>query len=222
MHSPANFDSLVLDGLLVDWLGALKSYSVESLVILGPSIFGTAKERSVLAVHPPKLLEVSTALADSDEFGYDWQASDSPLVAWQNISRSSYADLSRWRLLALAHGLQSMVRVEFALPRARAFECFLLTSQAMQDRTEAAAIVWSALNIWPQIKRVLGDVTCGLSPREKEALALAFDGLTAAYSATIMDCTERTVTYHLANAMRKLKVDSKLAAIERACWYGVI
>jgi DNA-binding CsgD family transcriptional regulator len=222
MHSPANFDSLVLDGFLVDWLGALKSYSVESLIILGPSIFGAVQERSVLAVYPPKLLEVSVALADSNEFGYDWHASDSPLVAWQNISRSSYADLSRWRLLALAHGLQSMVRVEFSLPRARAFECFLLTSQAMQDRAEAAAIVWSTLNIWPKIRRALGEVTCSLSPREKEALALAFDGLTAAESAKTMACSERTVTYHLANAMRKLRVDSKLAAIERACWYGVI
>jgi LuxR family transcriptional regulator, quorum-sensing system regulator SolR len=222
MHSPANFDSLVLDGFLVDWLGALKSYSVESLIILGPSIFGAVQERSVLAVYPPKLLEVSVALADSNEFGYDWHASDSPLVAWQNISRSSYADLSRWRLLALAHGLQSMVRVEFSLPRVRAFECFLLTSQAMQDRAEAAAIVWSTLNIWPKIRRALGEVTCSLSPREKEALALAFDGLTAAESAKTMACSERTVTYHLANAMRKLRVDSKLAAIERACWYGVI
>jgi LuxR family transcriptional regulator, quorum-sensing system regulator SolR len=115
-----------------------------------------------------------------------------------------------------------MVRVEFSLPRARAFECFLLTSQAMQDRAEAAAIVWSTLNIWPKIRRALGEVTCSLSPREKEALALAFDGLTAAESAKTMACSERTVTYHLANAMRKLRVDSKLAAIERACWYGVI
>ncbi len=222
MHSPANFDSLVLDGLLVDWLGALKSYSVESLIILGPSIFGTARERKVLAVYPPKLLEASKALADSDEFGYAWQASDSPMVAWQNISHSSYAGLSRWRILALAHGLQSMVRVEFALPRGRAFECFLLTSQTMQDRTEAAAMVWSTLNIWPQIRRALGEVTCPLSPREKEVLAFAFDGLTAADSAKTMGCSERTVTYHLANATHKLRVDSKLAAIERACWYGVI
>ncbi len=222
MQSPANFDSFVLDGLLVDWLVALQSYSVESLIILGPSIFGGVNERNVLAVYPPKLKEVSLALAESNEFGHNWRVSDSPLVAWQNISRSSYADLSRWRLLALAHGLQSMVRVEFSLPRARAFECFLLTSQAMQDRAEAAAIVWSTLNMWPQIRRALGEATCPLSPREKEVLAFAFDGLTAADSAKTMGCSERTVTYHLANAMHKLRVDSKLAAIERACWYGVI
>jgi LuxR family transcriptional regulator, quorum-sensing system regulator SolR len=222
MHSPANFDSLVLDGLLVDWLGALKSYSVEALIILGPSVLGAAKERSVLAAYPPRLLEVSQALAGSDEFGYEWQVSESPLVAWQTISRGSYADLSRWRVLSLAHGLQSMVRVEFSLPRSRAFECFLLTSQAMNDRSHATAIVWSTLNIWPKIRRAISDVVCPLSPREKECLALAFDGHTAGETAKLIDCSERTVTYHLANAMRKLQVENKLSAIERACWYGVI
>jgi LuxR family transcriptional regulator, quorum-sensing system regulator SolR len=222
MHSPANFDSLVLDGFLVDWLGALKSYSVEALIILGPSVFGTPSQRCVHAVYPPRLLDTATALADSDEFGYAWQVSDSPLVAWQSISRGSYTDLNRWRLLALAHGLQSMVRVEFSLPRSRAFECFLLTSQAMQNRNEAAALVWSTLNVWPKIKRAIAEVICPLSPREKECLALAFDGYTAVESAKLIDCSDRTVTYHLANAMRKLQVDNKLAAIERACWYGVM
>jgi LuxR family transcriptional regulator, quorum-sensing system regulator SolR len=222
MHSPANFDSLALDGLLVDWLGALKQYSVEALIVLGPAVTGTAKERWVHAVYPPKLHDLANALADSDDFGYDWQSNDSPMVAWQTISRGIYSDIGRWRLLALGHGLQSMVRVEFALPRGRAFECFMFTPQAMHDRAEAAILVWSAMNVWPKIKRAISDVTSPLTPREKECLALAFDGQTAADSAKIIDCSERTVTYHLANAMRKLQVDNKLAAVERACWYGII
>jgi LuxR family transcriptional regulator, quorum-sensing system regulator SolR len=176
----------------------------------------------VHAVYPPGLLDTARALASSDEFGHAWQLSGSPMVAWQNVSRAVYADLSRWRLLALAHGLQSMVRVEFSLPRSRAFECFLLTSQAMHDRSEAAAVVWSALNIWPKIKTAIAEIICPLSPREKECLALAFDGLTAADTAKSLECSERTVTYHLANAMNKLQVDSKLAAVERACWCGLI
>ncbi len=222
MHSPANFDSLVLDGLLVDWLSALKPYSVEAVIVMGPAVTGTATQRWVHAVYPPRLLDTAVALADSMDFGYVWQASDSPMVAWQTISRGTYGDLGRWRILALGHGLQSMVRVEFSLPRARAFECFLFTSQAMHERAEAAALVWSTLNIWPKIKRAIADIACPLSRREKECLALAFDGQTASDSATTLKCSERTVTYHLANAMRKLGVDNKLAAIERACWYGVI
>ncbi len=222
MQSPANFDSLILDGLLMDWIRALKPYSVEALVVLGPAVTGAARERWVHAVYPPRLVDAAVALANSDDFGYEWQTSDSPMVAWQTISRGAYGDLGRWRLLALGHGLQSVVRVEFALPRGRAFECFLFTPQAMHERAEAAALVWSTLNIWPKIKRVIAEVTCPLSRREKECLALAFDGQTASETAKTLECSERTVTYHLANAMRKLQVDNKLQAIERACWYGVI
>lgn len=222
MHSPANFDSLVLDGLLADWLGALTTSSVEGLIVLGPAVYGAANERYVHAVHPPKLLEAAYALAESDEFGYAWQASDSPMVAWQDMSRGSYSETGRWRMLALGHGLQSMVRVEFALPRARAFECFLFTPRAMHERAEAATLLWSTMNIWPKIRRAIGEVVSPLSKREKECLALAFDGLTAAETAVQLDCSDRTVTYHIANAMRKLRVDNKLAAVERACWFGVL
>ena len=49
---------------------------------------------------------------------------------------------------------------------------------------------------------------------------LAFQGLTARESSRALQCTERTVNYHLANAMGKLKVDNKMAAIQRACWIG--
>ncbi len=51
---------------------------------------------------------------------------------------------------------------------------------------------------------------------------LAFDGLTAAETGHKLECSERTVNYYLSNAMRKLGVDNKLAAVERAIWYGVI
>ena len=61
-----------------------------------------------------------------------------------------------------------------------------------------------------------------LSPRERECLVLAFQGLTARESAQQLHCTERTVNYHIANAMSKLKVDNKMAAIQRACWLGAI
>lgn len=222
MHTPANFDNLVLDSLLLDWIGALKPYSVDSLIVMGPAVTGAPRDRWLHAVYPPKILDLAQALAVSNDFGYDWQSSDSPMVAWQTISRGIYADLTRWRLLALGHGLQSMVRVEFPLPRSRAFECFMFTPQAIHERADAAALVWSAMNIWPRIKRALADSVCPLSRREKECLELAFDGLTAVESAQLLDCSDRTVTYHLTNAMHKLQVDNKLAAVERACWYGVI
>ena len=61
-----------------------------------------------------------------------------------------------------------------------------------------------------------------LSPRECECVQLVFEGLTARQSAVRMQCSERTVNYHLANAMGKLKVDNKMAAVQRACWMGAI
>jgi LuxR family transcriptional regulator, quorum-sensing system regulator SolR len=108
------------------------------------------------------------------------------------------------------------------LPAGRAFECFMFSPRQLADRAEAASLVWSALNIWPLVKRSIGEARSTLSPRERECLVLAFQGLTARESSQRLHCSERTVNYHLANAMGKLKVDNKMAAIQRACWLGAI
>jgi DNA-binding CsgD family transcriptional regulator len=222
MGVPVNFDSVNLDGLLSDWVGALREFSVEAIVVLGPDPFGTNEDRQVVAVHPPVLAEAAHALAESRDFGAPWRDSDAPLVAWQYIAKSDHLSSSRWRMLWLAHGFQTVVRVEFSLPAGRAFECFMFSPRELTDRAEAASLVWSALNIWPLVKRSISVARSTLSPRERECLALAFQGLTARESAQRLNCAERTVNYHLANAMSKLKVDNKMAAIQRACWLGAI
>lgn len=226
MLSPVNFDSIALDSMLSDWISALREFSVEAVVVLGPDPFGQREDRRVSAVHPPRFLDAAQALADSEDFGAPWRDSDAPLVAWQHIAKSDqskgHPDNSRWRLLSLAHGLQSVVRVEFPLPSGRAFECFIFSPRQFHDRAEAAALVWSALNIWPLFKRTMAQASSPLSPREGECLALAFEGLTARQTAERLHCAERTVNYHLSNAMAKLKVDNKMSAIQRASWIGVI
>jgi LuxR family transcriptional regulator, quorum-sensing system regulator SolR len=222
MGVPVNFDSVSLDGILSDWIGALREFSVEALVVLGPDPFGGAEDRQVVAVHPPIMAEAAQALADSRDFGAPWRDSDAPLVAWQYIAKAEHLSASRWRLLWLAHGFQTVVRVEFSLPAGRAFECFMFSPRELTDRAEAASLVWSALNVWPLVKRSLAQARSTLSPRERECLMLAFQGLTARESAQRLRCSERTVNYHLANAMSKLKVDNKMAAIQRACWLGAI
>ena len=222
MEDPVNFDSMSLDGLLSDWLGALREFSVEAVVVLGPDPFGSSEDRQVVAVHPPVVTDAAQALAESRDFGAPWRDSDAPLVAWQYIAKSDHLGSSRWRLLWLAHGYQTVVRVEFSLPAGRAFECFMFSPRELTDRSEAASLVWSALNIWPVVKRSIAQARSTLSPRERECLVLAFQGLTARESAGRLHCSERTVHYHLANAMGKLKVDNKMAAIQRACWLGAI
>lgn len=222
MQDPANFDSLGLDAILAGWLCALREFSVDALVVLGPNPFGDITEREVVAVHPPIVSTAARALAESDDYGANWRMSESPMVAWQHIAKSDQQGTCRWRLLWLAHGFQTLVRVEFGLPAGRAFECFMLSSREITARAEAAAMVWSALNVWPQVKRAIAQARCNLSPRELECLLLAFRGLTASESADSMGCAVRTVNYHLANAMNKLRVDNKMAAIQRACWLGAV
>lgn len=222
MGIPVNFDNVGLDGILSDWVAALREFSVEAVVVLGPDPFGGSEDRQVVAVHPPVVAEAAHALADSREFGARWRDSDAPLVAWQTISRNDPQHAGRWRLLWLAHGYQTMVRVEFSLPAGRAFECFMFSPRQLTDRSEAASLVWSAMNIWPLVRRSIAVARSTLSPRERECLELAFQGLTARESAQRLQCTERTVNYHLANAMNKMRVDNKMAAIQRACWLGAI
>ena len=222
MEVPVNFDSVSLDGLLSDWVSALREFSVEAVTVLGPDPFGSSEDRQVVAVHPPIVADAARALAESRDFGAPWRDSDAPLVAWQHIAKSDQLSATRWRQLWLAHGFQTVVRVEFSLPAGRAFECFMFSPRELTDRAEAASLVWSAMNIWPLVKRSIGLARSTLSPRERECLVLAFNGRTARESAQQLHCTERTVNYHLANAMAKLKVDNKMAAIQRACWLGAI
>ena len=72
------------------------------------------------------------------------------------------------------------------------------------------------------LRRAIAEQRLSLSPREQESLNLAFEGLTARETSLRMDCSERTVNYHLANAMAKLHTDNKLSAVQRACWIGLI
>ena len=219
---PVNYDSIPLDGLLSDWVSVLRGYSVEAVVILGPDPFGGVEDREVVAVHPPLVADAAKALAQSRDFGAMWRQTDGPLVAWQHIAKADVLGTVRWRLLALARGFQTVVRIEFSLPAGRAFECFMFSPRQMHDRAEAAALAWSALNIWPQVRRAIASSRALLSPRESESLRLTFEGLTARQAGLRMQCTERTVNYHVANAMAKLKVDTKMAAVHRACWIGVL
>ena len=207
-----------LETILSDWLAALSEFAVEAVAVLGPDRLGGNADRHALCVHPPSVADMVCALAETQEFGAPWRESDAPLVAWQHIARSGQLEASRWRVLALAHGFQTMVRVEFPLPANRAFECFMFSPRELAGRSDAAILVWSALNVWPVVKRCIAQAHACLSPRERQCLMLAFNGLTARESADQMVCTERTVNYHLA----KLKVDNKLAAIQRACWIGAI
>lgn len=222
MVIPVNFDSVDLDTVLSEWLGNSRDFPAQAVAILGPDPFGGIDDRQLVAVHPQSCTVAGQALAASGDFGATWRESAAPLVAWQSLSRPEQPGGKPWRGLWTARGFHSVVRVEFPLPADRSFECFMFTQRELVDRNEAAVLVWSAMNVWPLVRRGIGIRRSSLSPRERECLQLAFQGLTARETAGLLQCAERTVNYHLANAMGKLKVDNKLAAIQRACWLGAI
>ena len=61
-----------------------------------------------------------------------------------------------------------------------------------------------------------------LTNRERECLAWACRGKTGGETATILDIGERTVEFHLQNAMRKLGVHNKVHAIAVAMRRGLV
>ncbi len=219
---PANFENDELDEMFTDWLWALKEFSVMGIVVLAPIIFSEKQQRHAIAVYPPRLLDAAKQLADSKDFCDTWSASRSPLVVWQTLSPFGRPDTSSWRNLWRSFGCQSFVRVAFEVPDQRSFECYLFSSSNWQTRNEPSMVAWSALNIWSELKQKLSAVVSPLSPRELQCLRLAFGGLTARETADKIECSERTVNFHITNAMGKLKVDSKVAAIQRAILLGCL
>ena len=145
MTLPVNFDSVGVDAVLADWVCALRDRGVDAVVVLGPDPDGGREARKVLAIHPPRLLPAAQALADSRDFGAAWRDSDAPMVVWQEITKAAWQEPpGRWRRLWLGHGYQTLVRVAFALPAGRAFECFMFSPRTFVGRIEAADLAWSA------------------------------------------------------------------------------
>jgi DNA-binding CsgD family transcriptional regulator len=215
-----------LEALLAEWQCALADEGVQAIAVLGPQPDGAVAQRRVLAVHPLDAQQAAQALSRSPDFGEGPHPQGAPPVAWQLLARplrlpEAESD-AQWRRAWRARGLQTVVRVSFGLPAERRIDCFLFTAEGLQRRGQAALLGWLVQSWWPALRAALVTVWCPLTRRELQCLRLAFDGMTARASAERMACTERTVNFHLSNAMAKLGVDSKMAAIQRACWLGAI
>jgi DNA-binding CsgD family transcriptional regulator len=219
---PARTDSPQLLELLGDWHRRLREFAVDAVVILGPDLCGGPDQRRVLGVFPPRLSDAARSLAEHYDLGTVEQEPHAPLVVWHAISQGDGLGAIPWRSDWLTHGLRSVLRIVFALPAGRAFECLLFSPLDRVERGDAASAAWSALTHWPTLRAALAKAHSPLTARELQCLALAFEGLTARASAERLACSERTVNFHLANVMAKLKVDTKMGAIQRACWLGVL
>lgn len=225
-RTPVRTASDALIALLREWQCALSAEGVRAIVLLGPELHGGPLDRRVLAVHPLDAQQAAHALARSPDFGEGPYRQAPPPVAWQPLARplrlpEAEVD-AQWRHAWLALGLQAVVRVGFGLPAGRSVECFLFLAEDLEQRGHAAMLAWLAQTFWPTLRSALVSAWSPLTRREEECLRLAFEGLTARASAQRMDCTERTVNFHMANAMGKLGADNKMSAILRACWLGAL
>jgi DNA-binding CsgD family transcriptional regulator len=70
--------------------------------------------------------------------------------------------------------------------------------------------------------RVEGQHVTELSVRERDCLAWASRGLSSKEAAARMNLSSRTVEFHIANAMTKLKATSRIQAVARAMALGLV
>ncbi len=205
-------DGAPLDVVLTAWTRSVRGMAVQAVAVLGPALDAPAGAQQVLAVHPPAAAGLAQALAT------EVQAPTDPLLAWDNLAE---APVSPWLAPARALGLQARLAIAQALPADVRLVAHLFSARPLEPAAAGEA-AWTALQGWPAVRRQIGARQSRLSPRERACLELAFLGLTARESAQRLQCAERTVNYHLANAMAKLGADGKQAALRRACWLGAI
>ncbi len=72
------------------------------------------------------------------------------------------------------------------------------------------------VGIWPR------DASCGLTPRERQILYWASLGKTTWEIGRIVGIRERTVMFHVGNAMRKLEARNRAQAIAKATLLGML
>lgn len=72
------------------------------------------------------------------------------------------------------------------------------------------------------VSRTLPTASAKLSSREKEVLRWTAEGKTSGEISTIMNIAERTVNFHIANAIEKLNCANKTAASVRAALLGLL
>jgi ATP/maltotriose-dependent transcriptional regulator MalT len=115
------------------------------------------------------------------------------------------------------------VRCEAAtvqLAVARALDAVGDTDSAQRERSSATDVLTRLGVAIPQYLRGRADVA-GLTPREREVLALVATGATNAGIAGRLVLSERTVERHLSNLFRKLGVSSRTEAARYAFVHGL-
>lgn len=99
-------------------------------------------------------------------------------------------------------------------------------TQAQQVREQLPELSWVALHLHEAVRQLMLREAmrpgARLTSRETECLRWIAQGKTSWEIAQILDVTEHTVIFHANNAMRKLGVNARAAAVQRAMSLGYL
>ncbi|NUG13402.1 LuxR family transcriptional regulator [Acinetobacter seifertii] len=96
-----------------------------------------------------------------------------------------------------------------------------------EQKSQSSKMFWLAQMLHSSLAKIVNDkefrdLNLNLSNREKEVLRWSAEGKTASEIALILSISERTVTFHVVNAMQKLNVNNKISAVIRAIMLGLL
>jgi len=190
-----------------------------SITVVGPT---PEADHTLLLQHPPAHLAAAEALVASMNASVVAAPSDdtlAPLASWHILSHTADPLLcALWG----KYGCQAYLRLRMPIVGGHAFEVFLFCRRAALTHEMQAVLTWGALGIWPQVKQQLAKAASPLSRRELQCLRLSFEGMTSRMIATHLGLGERTISFHIRNAIAKLKVNNRIEAVRKACLMGVL
>ncbi len=152
-------------------------------------------------------------------------------IQWQNLTTSDEAGCMRVMNEARDFGLKTGISMPIHSPHG---ELGVLSLALSHDGKEASEIAVRAMpyvqliagHLHEAVRRVSGFVNkvgdYALTAREQECLRWAADGKTSWEIAAVLSTSERTVNFHLNNAMVKLDVNNRQHAVAKAVLLGLI
>lgn len=181
-------------------------------VTLLDSVLGQSPRRKLMAAHPLSLygqVRRFDQLPPDDEDGKwaDCGRIDKKSAPWTaGLQDLGYGSWVRLRLPAAADGY---------------FEILMLSPEKLVDEQRVATATWIACNSAAELRRVVARAHVRLTSRERECLTGAISGMTAEETAQVVDCSPRTVRFHLTNASAKLGANNVVHAVSRGHALGV-
>lgn len=152
-------------------------------------------------------------------------AAQAPIIWTDNLFASARELWEEARSFGLQSGMAQVCRDAGGsggmLTLARSGEPVTLTEyQAKANRITCLVQVIHLCMSSIIVPKCLPEAAVDLSPREVEVLRWAGDGKTSGDIATILKISERTVNFHVNNAMTKLNATNKTAAVLKAAMLG--